>query len=59
MKTFKFIILLSLFIGIVGFVFAIFWDIPTPTKPVERVVELNVEHITPQKASVPEKMNVH
>lgn len=62
MKTFKFIILLSLFIGIVGFVFAIFWDIPAPTQTVERVVQLDVDYVTPPKtsqpATMPETMNV-
>ncbi len=47
MKTFKFIISLSIFIAIVGLIFAIFWDVPAPTKQTEHTVELNVKPLTP------------
>ena len=42
MKTFKFLFFLVIFFSIVGFVFAMFWDIPRPAEQVQKPISLNI-----------------
>lgn len=42
MKLLKALFLFLIFFGIIGFVFAMFWDIERPSHPTEKTIELKV-----------------
>lgn len=49
MKAFKFLSLLLVFGAIIGFIFAMFWDIPRPVQTVEKPVSLDIRDMQAAK----------
>lgn len=43
MKIFKILFLFLVFIAIIGFVFAMFWQVPVPEQKTEKIIELQVQ----------------